>query len=247
MILVAVLLAEQNVSSTGGCPSGNFDGSRVQSGHGLLVVILGNGEQESFHIRGCGERGPAMATDDWPELPAWTEKRAHIDMFDPEGVLFRGGAHMPLFGFLGNRPRRSDAAIVRREQRFCERKGKTSLKGKGRQGSGGKSSWGEARGGKGKGKPRVAMEAWANRDATADAPSTVVETWSGWGALAEGKGHAENAPWTTYSQSTNDGHRWGGDWRGTQPMALLLVAQTQLPQEPPSMATSSNGQPWWRV
>ena len=74
-------------------------------------------------------------------------------------ILFRGGAHMPLFGFLGNRPRRSDAAIVRREQRFCERKGKTSLKGKGRQGSGGKSSWGEARGGKGKGKPRAAMEA----------------------------------------------------------------------------------------
>ena len=58
---------------------------------------------------------------------------------------------MPVFGFLGNRPRRSGAAIVRREQRFCERKGKTSLKGKGRQGSGGKSSWGEARGGKGKG------------------------------------------------------------------------------------------------
>ena len=71
------------------------------------------------------------------------------------------------------------------------------MKGKGRQGSGGKSSWGEARGGKGKGKPHVAMEAWANRDATADAPSTVVETWSGWGALAEGKGHGENAPWMT--------------------------------------------------
>ena len=52
------------------------------------------------------------------------------------------------------------------------------------------------------------MEAWANRDATADAPSTVVETWPGWGALAEEKGHAEHAPWTTYSQSTNDGNRW---------------------------------------
>ena len=42
-----------------------------------------------------------------------------MDMFDPEGVLFRGGAHMPLFGFLGNRPRRSDAAIVRRELNCC--------------------------------------------------------------------------------------------------------------------------------
>ena len=73
---------------------------------------------------------------------------------------------------------------------------------------------GEARGGKGKGKPRAAMEAWANRDATADDPSTVVETWSGWGALAEGKGHAENAPWTTYLPITNDGNPWG-HWWGT--------------------------------
>ena len=111
------------------------------------------------------------------------------------------------------------------------------MKGKGRQGSGGKSSWGEARGGKGKGKPRAAMEAWANRDATADAPSTVVETWSGWGALAEGKGHAENAPWTTYSQSTDYGNRWG------QPIAMFL--QAPMPQAPPSMATSSDGQSWW--
>ena len=168
-----------------------------------------------------------------------------MDMFDPDGVLFRGGAHMPLFGFLGNRPRRSDAAILRREQRYCARKGKNSLKGNGQKGSGGKSSWGPALGGKGKkGKKRAQMEAWMTVLETADAPSTVVETLSGWGALAEGKGHAENAPWTTYSQSTNDGNRWG-HWRGTQPMALLLVAPTQLPQAPPSMATSSNGQPWW--
>ena len=65
----------------------------------------------------------------------------------------------------------------------------------------------------------------------------------GGGALAEGKGHAGNAPRSTYSQSTKAGNRWG-QWRGTQPMALLLVAPTQLPQAPPGMATSSNGQPW---
>ena len=64
-----------------------------------------------------------------------------------------------------------------------------------------------------------------------------METWSGWGALAEGKGHAENAPWTTYSQSTDDGNRWG------QPMAMFLKAP--MPQAPPSMATSSDGQSWW--
>ena len=80
-----------------------------------------------------------------------------MTLFDPAGVLFRGGAHMPLFGFLGNRPRRSDAAILRREQRFCERKGKTSLGAKGRKGPG--DRWGG--GGQGKGKPRAAMEAWA--------------------------------------------------------------------------------------
>ena len=184
-----------------------------------------------------------MDTDDWPELPAWTEKRTTMEMFDPDGVLFRGGAHMPLFGFLGNRPRRSDAAIVRREQRFCERKGKTSLKGKGRQGSGGKSSWGEARGGKGKGKPHAATEAWANRDATADAPYTAGETWSGY----EGEGHAENAPWTSHAENAPWTGMWRvmRDWHTNNYRHYWLVEPTQLPQAPPSMATSSNGQPWW--
>ena len=91
------------------------------------------------------------------------------------------------------------------------------MKGKGRQGSGGKSSWGEARGGKGMGKPREAMEAWARGDAT----------WSGWEASVLGKGHAENAPWTT-SQNTNDDQRWG-PWPGTQSTPLVREA-------PPSMA-----------
>ena len=71
------------------------------------------------------------------------------------------------------------------------------MKGKGRQGSGGKSSWGEARGGKGKGKPHAATEAWANRDATADAPYTAGETWSGY----EGEDHAENAPRTSHAEN----------------------------------------------
>ena len=181
--------------------------------------------KSSFDTRGCGERGPAMGTDNWPKLPAWVEKRANMAMFDPKGILFRGSAHMPLFGFLGTHPRRSEDALVRREQKFCNRKGKSSLKGKGRQDSGGKSSWGKASGGKGNGKPHAAMVEWANNEswcawwdeweATADAPSTVVETsngwWAspGWGAWPEGKGYAENAPWTAYSQSTNDENRWG--------------------------------------
>ena len=79
--------------------------------------------KSSFHDsdcgEGCGDRGPAMVTDDWPKLPAWTEKRSTIEVFDPKDAMFRGGAHMPLFGFLGNRPRRSDDAIVRRELNCC--------------------------------------------------------------------------------------------------------------------------------
>ena len=87
------------------------------------------------------------------------------------------------------------------------------------------------------------MEAWANRDATADDPSTVVETWSGWGALAEGKGHAENAPWTTYSQSTNDENCWG-HWPAWQRMGVWVMDPWPMPQWPPGIAPSSNDQSW---
>ena len=107
-------------------------------------------------------------------------------MFDPDGVLFRGSAHMPLFGFLD-------------------------------------------------------MPAWTE----------VETTRSGWGALAkgkgrtdEGKGHAddENKAWTTYSQSTNEGNRWGA-WQIPQPMGVLMP--WPVAQATGSMATSSNGQPLW--
>ena len=59
--------------------------------------------RSAFYIRGCGEsRLPqTMATDDWPVLPPWKEKRAIMENVDPQGVLLRGGAHMPLLGFLG--------------------------------------------------------------------------------------------------------------------------------------------------
>ena len=60
--------------------------------------------RSSFDIRGCGERGPAMATDDWPKLPAWAEKRANMDMFDPKGILFRGSAPHAIVRLLGHPP-----------------------------------------------------------------------------------------------------------------------------------------------
>ena len=190
-----------------------------------------------------------MATDEWPVLPPWKEKRAMMEKVDPQGVLLRGGAHMPLLGFLGYRPRRSEAAINGREKRFCVLKGNLSLKGKGPQGSGSQSSWGEeARGGKGKGKPHAAMEAWANMGATADAPSTVVEPWPRW------ESHAEN--WSTWSTANStDDENWGywttanstddENWPYWMPPHTVQMALMNLPrhQGPPSIASSSTQAP----
>ena len=66
----------------------------------------------------------------------------------------------------------------------------------------------------------------------------------GKGRADEGKGHAddENKAWTTYSQSTNEGNRWG-PWQIPQPMGVLMP--WPVAQATGSMATSSNGQPWW--
>ena len=200
--------------------------------------------RSAFYIRGCGEsRLPqTMATDEWPVLPPWKEKRAMMEKVDPQGVLLRGGAHMPLLGFLGYRPRRSEKAINGREKRFCVLKGNLSLKGKGPQGSGSQSSWGEeARGGKGKGKPHAAMEAWANMGATANAPSTVVEPWPRWERLI-----AENwSTWSTANSSDDEnwGH-WSTDHTIARQVALVLM---NLPRheghEDRWSASSSTGAP----
>ena len=58
--------------------------------------------------------------------------------------------------------------------------------------------------------------------------------------MAEGKGHAENVPWTTYSQNTNDDDDSLGPWASTQSQALELVT-------PPSMAEGkghAENAPW---
>jgi hypothetical protein len=63
---------------------------------------------QTFNTRGNGGPGTSkkgsvdMDTDSWQQLPVWQEKRANMNFFDPHGELFRGGAHMPLFGFLGS-------------------------------------------------------------------------------------------------------------------------------------------------
>ena len=136
------------------------------------------------------------------------------------------------------RSRRSEAAINGREKRFCVLKGNLSLKGKGPQGSGSQSSWGEeARGGKGEGKPHVAMEAWANMGATADAPSTVVEPWPQWERLI-----AEN--WSTWSTANStDDENWGYWSTNNRIARQVQMALMNLPEGPPSTASSSTGAP----
>ena len=197
--------------------------------------------RSAFYIRGCGEsRLPqTMATDDWPVLPPWKEKRAIMENVDPQGVLLRGGAHMPLLGFLGYRARRSEPAAEAPPLRG-RHGGRTYTRGHGD--SSPESSWGEeARGGKGEGKPHAAMEAWANMGATAYAPSTVVEPWPRWERLI-----AENwSTWSTANSTANstDDENWGY-WSTNNGIARQVqMALMNLPEGPPSTASSSTGAP----
>ena len=60
-------------------------------------------------------------------LPKWKQKHVDVNMFDPNDVYFKGSAHMPLLGFLGNVPRRSDKRLLAREHaRKEKRKAKQS-------------------------------------------------------------------------------------------------------------------------
>ena len=55
-------------------------------------------------------------------LPKWKQKLVDVNMFDPNDVYFRGSAHMPLLGFLGNVPRRSERRLLAREQARKEKR-----------------------------------------------------------------------------------------------------------------------------
>ena len=48
-------------------------------------------------------------------LPPWKQKPMDRDMFDRDKRLFKGGAHMPLAGYMGAEPRRSSASLARRD------------------------------------------------------------------------------------------------------------------------------------
>ena len=52
-------------------------------------------------------------------LPTWSlckQKAAVFTKFDPNGQLFRAGAHAPLMVWLGGKSRRLDEALWKREQ-----------------------------------------------------------------------------------------------------------------------------------
>ena len=98
------------------------------SGQGLpLNCYLPKGRQEAAVADTLSIMGPVALADahnySWPELPPCKEKRMDDIIFDPHDQLFRGGAHFPLLVFLGGHCRRSEQALLRRDERRWERKG----------------------------------------------------------------------------------------------------------------------------
>ena len=65
-------------------------------------------------------------------LPPCKEKRCDEQVFDPDKLLFSTGVHMPLLIFMGDKSRRTDEALVNREAKAKQRKGKGISKGEGK-------------------------------------------------------------------------------------------------------------------
>ena len=113
--------------------------------HNERKVLAAYADPEA-NTHDCGDR-----------LPHIRQKRLNPDVWDALGALMGHGAHMPLIFFVGNRGRRTEQALDRREQnmirrdwgpgsanryRMMERQGKNKGKGKGTQEgkAGGKTS-----------------------------------------------------------------------------------------------------------
>ncbi|MCP4240752.1 MAG: hypothetical protein GY772_09345, partial [bacterium] len=60
--------------------------------------------------------GAMQHTDHWPVLPACKEKRIDVHKWDQDQCLFRAGGHFPLLVFFGERARRTEGAMIRREE-----------------------------------------------------------------------------------------------------------------------------------
>ncbi|MCP4242082.1 MAG: hypothetical protein GY772_16115 [bacterium] len=87
------------------------------SGQGFRVQSYLGGEKSMREtLRTAGSQSSAPKTDHWPALPLCKEKRLDVTKWDPDQCLFRGGSHFPLLVFFGQRSRRSEESLVRREE-----------------------------------------------------------------------------------------------------------------------------------
>ena len=79
-----------------------------------------------------------LVTRDWQSFPATVQKACAN--FDPKDLLFRGGAHMPLLLFVGNKPRRSPEGVQNRECKARVRRKKKAEEKKAMQANAGAAS-----------------------------------------------------------------------------------------------------------
>lgn len=121
-------------------------------------------------------------------LPRWKQKLINIEMFDPSNELFQSGAHMPLLGFLGKAPTRSDAKLTERETKRREK-----LKAKRHHGHG--ANLGDEKGrGKGSGKSRDTSKG-KGKDSTTQ----------------KGKGEETSSSFHGHGTATSLYGHWGAD------------------------------------
>jgi hypothetical protein len=88
----------------------------------LRVFSKGQGYPVASYVGGraaftatMASRQTAVAVDGRPCLPPAVQKNVTPGKFDAMGILFRGGAHMPLMVFLGRKSWRSPEALGRRK------------------------------------------------------------------------------------------------------------------------------------
>ena len=90
-------------------------------GHGLNCYLPKANQMEA--VTASFTKLSTSSVEELKPLPACAQKHIQSDVFDPEGIFFRTGAHMPLLVFFGQNSRRSPEALVRREEVYNRRKG----------------------------------------------------------------------------------------------------------------------------
>ena len=88
--------------------------------YGLQLGQFMGCRNESRALQAIAARGQGHKTADWPKLPTVTQKK-----WGEEAVgeaHFRAGVHIPLMFFIGDKSRRSEEALERRERKRNERR-----------------------------------------------------------------------------------------------------------------------------